>query len=312
MNLTIHPKPPYNFPLTLYYLSRSDLEIVDRVRDGVFETLIPYKDRLFYASVQNSGSVHNPILQVHIESTDTDPVNENTLDYIGKHLETRFHLQDDVEEFYRIMQGDLKIQPLLTQFFGLKPVRAASLFESLSWAIIGQQINIRFAYSLKKTLVEMAGGQFVRGEVPYYSFPDARAIAALEYTDLTQKQFSRRKAEYLIDFARKVVEGSVSLNLEPVTDPVQVTEYLTRIRGIGRWTAEYALMRGLGYPDALPAADIGLRNAVKEVYGMEKQPDEETVRQIGNRWVGWRSWVAFYLWFSLAYRRQQPIQEDNV
>ncbi len=311
MNLTIYPKPPYNFPLTLYYLSRSDLETMDRVCHGVFETLIPYNGRLFFVSVENSGTVHAPRLSVHVESGDGSPVLEDTLEGIVARIQTRFHLQDDVLAFYRRMEDDPKMQPLMKQFFGLKPVRAASVFESLSWAIIGQQINIRFAYMLKKTLVEMVGGRINRDGAVYYSFPEPQAIASLNYEDLTQHRFSRRKAEYLIDLARKVVDGSVSLDLEPVTDPEQVTEYFTRIRGIGRWTAEYALMRGLGYPDALPAADIGLRNAVKDQYGMDKQPDEETVRQIGEHWSGWRSWAAFYLWFSLAYRRQQPFQEDN-
>jgi DNA-3-methyladenine glycosylase II len=74
---------------------------------------------------------------------------------------------------------------------------------------------------------------------------------------------------------------------------------LTRIRGIGRWTAEYALMRGYGARDALPAADIGLRNAVTRVYGLDHQATEAEVRTLAQAWAGWRSYGAFYLWATL-------------
>jgi DNA-3-methyladenine glycosylase II len=308
MDFKLHPRPPYNFDLMLHYLQRSDLESVDRVEDGVLRTLLRRDGRSLLVSLWNTGTVDQPCLagnlggEVH---SDTDE------EWICRQLERRFHLQDDAAAFYRQMKHEGELVPLLEKFYGLKPVGSGSLYEALTWAILGQQINIRFAYMLKKTLVELAGARLESEGETYYAFPDPAAVAALSYEDLTRQRFSRRKAEYLIDLARQVESGTVCLDPGAHWDAQVVLTQLTGIRGIGRWTAEYGLMRGLGHPDVLPAADIGLRNAVQSVYGLEQQPDEETVRRIGDGWTGWRSWVAFYLWFYLAYRRRFPDEGDK-
>ena len=308
MDFKLYPRPPYNYDLMLHYLQRSDLESVDRVQDGVFRTLLRKEGRSLLVSVWSTGTVSQPCLEGclagEIES-DADR------EWICAHLERRFHLQDDALAFYHQLAGDKPLAPLLDTFYGLKPVGSASLYEALSWAILGQQINIRFAYMLKKTLVELTGARLAADGEIYFAFPEPQAVAALSYDDLTARRFSRRKAEYLIDLARQVESGAICLEQLLSREPDAVLAQLTGIRGIGRWTAEYGLMRGLGHPDVLPAADIGLRNAVQVVYGLAQQPDEETVRRIGSGWAGWRSWVAFYLWFYLAYRRRDPSEADN-
>ena len=308
MEFTLHPRAPYNFDLMLHYLQRSDLETVDRVNDGTFSTVLRMNGRSVRVTLKSTGTVARPKLAGQLSG---EVRGSEDLDIICRHLERRFHLQDDAGAFYQQMETEVRLAPLLRTFFGLKPVNSASLYEALTWAIIGQQINIRFAYMLKKTLVDMAGARLeVDGEI-YFAFPEPKAVAALSYDDLTRQRFSRRKAEYLIDLARQVDAGTIRLGTAPDKDPEEILNNLTGIRGIGRWTAEYGLMRGLGYPDVLPAADIGLRNAVQSVYGLQQQPDEETVRKIGVSWAGWRSWVAFYLWFYLAYQRRFPEEEGN-
>jgi DNA-3-methyladenine glycosylase II len=74
---------------------------------------------------------------------------------------------------------------------------------------------------------------------------------------------------------------------------------MTRLRGIGRWTAEYVLMRGLGVPDSFPAADTGLRAAIGKAYGLGRSATETEARAHAERWVGWRSWAAFIWWMAL-------------
>ena len=301
MELILTPKPPYDFQLVLHYLQRSDLETVDRVMDDAFMTLLTIRSSPVLIHVTGKGTMNQPELLVRIQGAD-----EKVLDDVSRYLNRRFHLQDDPEPFYQQVGKDPVMRPLLELYRGLKPVQAGSLFEALSWAIIGQQINIQFTYSLKKTLVDLTGNRLEHCGELFFAFPEPQAVAALTYEDLTERRFSRRKAEYLIDFARKVAAGEVLLEWGSEKDPEAILTDLTRIRGIGRWTAEYGLMRGLGYPDVLPAADIGLRNALQRLCGLKSQPDEETVRSIGGRWEGWRSWAAFYLWFDLAYRRRYP------
>jgi DNA-3-methyladenine glycosylase II len=308
MEFKLFPRAPYDYDLMLYYLLRSDLEMIDRIEERVLTTLIRIDGRSLLVKLWSTGSVSQPELSGRITG---EWSGETDREWISRHLEQRFHLQDDALAFYEQAGKDSHLAPLLQAFYGLKPVNTASMYEALSWAILGQQINIRFAYMLKKTLVEMAGARLETEGRVYYAFPEPQAVAALSYEDLTQQRFSRRKAEYLIDLARMVAGGDILLDEFSGADPEPIIAQLVKIRGIGRWSAEYGLMRGLGHPDILPAADIGLRNAVQTLYQLPQQPDEETVRQMGTRWAGWRSWAAFYLWFSLAYRRRFPVEGER-
>jgi DNA-3-methyladenine glycosylase II len=118
----------------------------------------------------------------------------------------------------------------------------------------------------------------------------------LDYEDLQKLQFNRRKAEYVIDLSRQVADGELDLEgLQSLSDR-QVVEKLVALRGVGRWTAECLLLFGMGRPDLLPAADIGVRNAVKKAFELDGQPTEAEVREWGEGWTPWRSYVTFYLW----------------
>ena len=77
---------------------------------------------------------------------------------------------------------------------------------------------------------------------------------------------------------------------------LEILERLVALRGIGRWTAEYVLLRGYGYPDALPAGDAGLRRQIMRCYGLPVAPDEEEILRMGVQWMPYRSWATLYLW----------------
>ncbi len=112
-------------------------------------------------------------------------------------------------------------------------------------------------------------------------------------------QFSRSKAEYIVGLARAVASGELDLDALSTISEAERIERLVRLRGIGRWTAEYGSMRGYGARDSLPAADIGLRNAVTVAYRLDHQATEAEVRAMGERWTPWRAFATFYLWATL-------------
>ena len=173
----------------------------------------------------------------------------------------------------------------MDRFCGLRPILDADLFESMVKIIIGQQLNVRFAATLTERLVDL-GGETVEwngGFLPV--FPSVEQVARWSYDELQRCSFSRRKAEYVIDFARAVVDGRVDLD-EPwrMTDG-EVCERLTSFRGIGGWTVECFLLFGMGRPDVLPAADIGVQNAVQRLHGMQRRPGEHEVRRLAEPWA---------------------------
>ena len=133
------------------------------------------------------------------------------------------------------------------------------------------------------------------------------ALAALSDEQLRSAGISRQKGGYLRDLCDKVMSGVVPLDdLEHLADE-QVIEALTKIKGIGRWSAEMFLMFRLHRPDVLPVGDLGIMNAVMKVYRMRKKPTPERLRRLGEAWRPYRSVASWYLWRSLGSAPGQPL-----
>ncbi len=110
---------------------------------------------------------------------------------------------------------------------------------------------------------------------------------------------SRQKRRYLLDLARKVSNGELDLRRISRLPDEEVIEQLTRVKGIGRWTAEMFLIFCLKRLDVLPVDDLGLQKGVKRAYGFRSLPATRTVRRIGEAWRPYRSIGTWYLWQSL-------------
>ncbi len=127
-------------------------------------------------------------------------------------------------------------------------------------------------------------------------FPTPAELAATEDGRLREIGLSRRKAEYLKDLAGRVAGGS--LDLDPLfhkTDE-EVISLLDEVRGIGRWTAQMFLIFPLGRLDVLPTGDLGIRAAVKRLYGLSELPSEEEVEALGSKWHPYCTVASLYLW----------------
>lgn len=216
-------------------------------------------------------------------------------------LRRMFSLDVDLTPFYEWIKGnDPVLYPVIQQRQGLHFVLDADPYECLMKTIVGQQLNLSFAATLIDRLVESAGETLAEKGKTMPVFPTPEQVARLRYEDLQALQFNRRKAEYIIDISRRIVEGRLDLSrLERLSDE-EVMEEMLPLRGVGRWTVECLLLFGLGRPNLLPAADIGLRNAVQLVYEHEARPGEKEIRQLGEYWQPWRSYATFYLWDRLS------------
>jgi DNA-3-methyladenine glycosylase II len=172
---------------------------------------------------------------------------------------------------------------------GLAAAQRTDHFSALVRAIVGQQLSTKAASTIHKRLIDlMAGGK---------ATPDA--VACLSDGQLRSVGLSRQKSAYLRDLCAKVDDGTVRLDaLERMTDADVIVE-LTKVKGVGRWTAEMFLMFRLHRPDVLPVGDLGIVNAVKRVYGLRKQPTPQRIVKIGDAWRPYRSVASWYLWRSL-------------
>jgi DNA-3-methyladenine glycosylase II len=174
------------------------------------------------------------------------------------------------------------------------------VWEAIAWAIIGQQINVAFAARCKAAFCAAYGEQLNTPQGTFTLFPTPEAVAPLGEEALQTLQFSRQKARYVIGVARAIVEGGLEPEALHGTPADQALDRLMALKGVGRWTAEYVLLRGLGHPDALPAGDVALQRAVGVAYGLGRLATEAEVRAYGERWAPYRSYAAIAFWRSNA------------
>ncbi|MCS0581242.1 DNA-3-methyladenine glycosylase 2 [Massilia pinisoli] len=203
-------------------------------------------------------------------------------------------LRIDPAPFEAAVRDDPLLGPVVARQPGLRVIQSATVFEALTWAIIGQQINLSFAIALRRTFIGVAGRAHSSG---LWCYPEAADVARLGLEQLTSRKFSGAKAETLLRFARLVAEGALSL--DRADDPAAVGERLLAVKGIGPWTVNYGLLRGWGYADCSLHGDVAVRNAIGRLRGTER-PGLREAEAFLEAYRPHRTMAAAYLWASLS------------
>ncbi|MBS4175312.1 DNA-3-methyladenine glycosylase [Bacillus sp. FJAT-49736] len=295
--LDIFPPKEFNFEECLVYLGRSEQEALHQIKNQEVYKLLKINHQLILFKIRKS--IHS----LRIEFPNGAP-SENIRRQVADYVWEWFDLDTDLTNFYIMSQSDKILEPIVQKYSGLRIMGIPDLFEALVWAIIGQQINLTFAYTLKKRFVEQFGESLsFEGEI-YWVHPTFQKIASLEVEDLRGLQFTMRKAEYVIGIAEAMTSGELSKEaLLKNQDFQAMHKSLTAIRGVGAWTADYVLMKCLHHPAAFPIADVGLHNALRLQLRLNRKPSIEEIREIAINWEGWQAYATFYLWRSL-YEQQ--------
>ena len=178
---------------------------------------------------------------------------------------------------------------------GFRPALYATSFEALLWAIVGQQINIRFAATLIRRINDLVGVRLANTVVLPAT---ADALADLEPGDLGRLQCSRAKSDTIIRLARAINRGELPLDSLPGAGAAAARQCLLTHKGIGPWTSEYVLMRGMGFTDCLPLGDSGLRNGVQRFFAMNQRPDNSDVASRMAVFAPHRSLATHHIWMS--------------
>lgn len=164
-------------------------------------------------------------------------------------------------------------------------------FVSLCEEIIGQQLSGKVADVLFDRFEKL---------FPKRRVSPKRVLAISEET-LRATGMSWSKTRFIRDLAQHVLTKSVQLGqLAQWTDEDVIGE-LTRVKGIGPWTAEMFLMFSLGREDVFSYGDLGLRKAIAKRYGFKKEPTKKQMEKIVNKWKPYRTWAARILWKSLEF-----------
>ena len=195
---------------------------------------------------------------------------------------------------------------LYRRYAGIRPVLFADPFEGIAWTILGQQISVAAAGRLKGNLAASYGRQVDGMCGPVTTFPLPGDLARASQGELRALHLSRQKAAALLAVARRIAAGEwdpTGLAAQP-TDSALVE--LQRFPGIGRWSAEYILLRVVGQPDVLPAGDVALQRAWARRTGATGHVGESDLRRAGEAWSGRRSDFAFALWLDNLAARARP------
>jgi DNA-3-methyladenine glycosylase II len=209
-------------------------------------------------------------------------------------IKTIFHFNKSLDEIQAHFMGT-DLAPIFAEHVGTPLVRSFSLYGTLMRSIIHQQLNMSFANTLSKRFVETFGSE----TDGVWRYPSPERIATIEIAQLRDMQFSTRKAEYLIGLSQAIAAGSLDLEKFRQMEDEEVTAELVTYRGVGPWTAQGFLMSGLGRSNLFPLADVGLQNALQQLWGMDRKPTKEEITARFPDWSPYLSYAALYLWRSI-------------
>ena len=283
----------FSFELCLSFLQRSPKEILHRCVGNTVRKLIRvgHEDILFELRPAREG--------LEVEILNIAVLSDAETFQVTEFIKAWFDLETDLKPFYALASKDKLLKALAIKFYGYRIVGQPDLFESLVWAVLGQQINVQFAYTLKQRFVEHFGSKLLFEDHNYYMFPKAETVALLNDEHLLPLQFSRQKSKYTVLIADAFASGNISSEKLRGLPFAKAREELMKIKGVGNWTANYALMKTFHFPEAFPLEDVGVHNAIRNLKKLDRKPTLEEVKGIFKKYEGWEAYATLYLWKSL-------------
>ncbi len=187
---------------------------------------------------------------------------------------------------------------------GLRPIRPPTVFESVIIAITEQQISLHAAIAIRSRLIMEYGDTVTRHGRIFYGFPTPESLARAKPTRLSRVGLSATKIRCISEFSKKIANDEFYLDRLDQMDDDQVIAELTKFRGIGKWTAQYTLIRGMGRANSLPADDLGIQRAVSRAYFTGRRVGAEEVKTtLIERFAPYSGIAAFYLMYYLFWEQ---------
>ncbi|HET7832218.1 MAG TPA: AlkA N-terminal domain-containing protein [Gallionella sp.] len=288
MEIILNPTPPFRLDLTAWALRRRSINAIDRWDGTTYRRTLTLGGRTVEIAVTQIGSPDRPRLRVE---TSGAALGDRAKAELIQHLERLLGLRVDLSDFYAFARKDAQLAPLANHFRGVKPPRFPSVFEGLVNGIACQQLSLTVGITLLNRLAEhfgaAAGGT--------RAFPRARDLADQDAGALHALGFSQHKAEALLAVAKAAEDNSLDLEGLAALDDESALQRLQALRGVGRWTAEYVLLRGLGRLHVFPGDDVGARKSLAKWLGLEGALDYAGTQAVVDRWRPYAGLIYFHL-----------------
>jgi DNA-3-methyladenine glycosylase II len=288
----IDPEPPFRLDFSVWALRRRPENAVDRWDGTSYRRALALRDGSVGYSVTGARGRGTPHLQVVLSG---GHIGRRVEHEVRASIERTLGVWADLSSFYRMADADGLMGPLAARFRGLKPPRFPTVFECLVNAVACQQLSLEAGLSLLNRLAEAYGRAVLTDAASLHAFPVPEDLAGLERQALCELGFSLRKAATIIELSRAVAAGRLDLeSLEGLGDD-EVIARLTSLRGVGRWSAEYVLLRGLGRLHVFPGDDVGARNNLARWLDLPSPPNYVAVMRAVSRWQPYAGMIYFHL-----------------
>ena len=292
IRFSLEPTPPFRLDLTAWALRRRPDNAIDRWDGQTYRRVLVLAGEVVEVAVTQPTPVDTPHLQVTITGTRLPP---DAASAATSALERLLGLRMDLSEFYRLAASDARLASLAQRFRGCKPPRFASVFEALVNGIACQQITLTLGIRLLNGLARTAGMGLGVPEGMAQAFPRPVDLARLDPAALKALGFSRQKAQALLGVSRAVVDEQMDLEGLAALEDEAALAILRHLHGVGRWTAEYVLLRGLGRLYLFPGDDVGGRNNLCRWLGLMEPLDYAGVQRTVAQWNPYGGLLYFHL-----------------
>jgi len=291
LSFAVDPVPPFRLELAAWAIRRRPSNLVDRWDGRAYRRAIVVDGHPVEVEVVQRGGIDDPRLQVTASGPRLPPATRCASTAV---LERVLGLGIDLRPFYRLADRDPHLRDLAHRFRGLKPPRFPSVFEALVNGIACQQLSLSVGIILLNRLAAQCGSALGEGADAPRAFPRAQDVARLHPGRLRALGYSYHKATALLSLARAVEHGLDLESLHSLDDAAAV-ERLEALPGVGRWTAEYVLLRGLGRIHIFPGDDVGARTNLARWMKLRKPLDYDRVRRLSHRWDPYAGLLYFHL-----------------
>jgi len=285
VRLTLDYRPPFDWDSLLAFFGARAVRGVESVDGDIFRRTVRAGSHVGFISIakaEGRASLH----------LDVAPSLTGGLMPLVARVRRLFDLDAHPAVITSHLANDPRLAKVVRRRPGLRLPGSFDPFEAAVRAVLGQQVSVAAATTLATRLVDRLGEPV---KTPFEGlnriWPTPDRIASASEGDLASLGLTGARARTLRGIAAAVADGKISL--EAATDPEATLRALTELPGIGDWTAHYIAMRALGWPDAFPASDLGLRKALDGASPAE-------CFQMAERWRPWRAYAVIHLWTSLA------------
>jgi len=287
----LKPKPPFRLDLTVWALRRRARNVVDQWDGTTYRRALVINNTPLEIAVRQAGSMDHPDLITALNGP-PGPIVRTKVSHL---LTQMLGLGIDLVPFYRKAKHDRRLAPLVEEFRGLKPPRFPSVFEALVNGVACQQLSLTVGIELLNRMARECARAIIPSEASQPAFPTPENLAHLNAHRLRHLGFSYGKARALLGLSRGILKGDIHLEGLDDIDNNGAVRRLMNLHGVGRWTAEYALLRALGRIDVFPGDDVGAGNRLARWLGHKDPLDYPGVRRAVQRWRPYAGMVYFHL-----------------